>query len=65
MKQEIAWEIKNSINYRPTRIRKTIQKILSVSIPMSFSSILGTINKNIDSITVVRGLKNFLSEEQA
>jgi len=65
MKQEIAWEIKNSVNYRPTRIRKTIQKILSVSIPMSFSSILGTINKNIDSITVVRGLKKFLSEEQA
>ena len=65
MKQEIAWEIKTSVNYRPTRIRKTIQKILSVSIPMSLSSILGTINKNIDSITVVRGLKNFLSEEQA
>ena len=65
MKKEIAWEIQNSVNYRPTRIRKTIKKILSVSIPMSFSSILGTINKNIDSITVVRGLKSFLSEEQA
>lgn len=65
MKKEIAWEIKNSVNYTPTRIRKTIKQILSVSIPMSMSAILGTINKNIDSMTVVRGLKNFLSEEQA
>lgn len=65
MKKEIAWEIKNSVNYTPTRVRKTIKQILSVSIPMSMSAILGTINKNIDSMTVVRGLKNFLTEEQA
>lgn len=32
---------------------------------MSMTAILGTINKNIDSMTVVRGLKSFLSEEQA
>lgn len=65
MKKEIAWEIKNSVNYTPTRVRKTIKQILGVSVPMSMSAILGTINKNIDSMTVVRGLKNFLSEEQA
>lgn len=65
MKQEINIEIRNSCNYKTTRIRKTIKQILSVSIPMSMGAILGTINKNIDSLTVVRGLKNFLPEEQA
>ena len=64
-RKEIAWEIKTSVNYTPTRVRKTIKQILSVSIPMSMSAILGTVNKNLDSITVVRGLKKFLSEEQA
>ena len=65
MKKEISYEIKNSINYKPTRIRKTLKQILSVSIPMSMGAIIGTINKNVDSMTVVRGLKKFLSEEQA
>ena len=65
MKKQIKWEIKNSINHKPTRIRKTIKQIFSVSIPMSMSAILGTINKNIDSMTVVRGLKTFLTEEKA
>lgn len=65
MKKEIAYEIKHSTNYTQARIRKTIKQILGVSVPMSMSAILGTVNKNIDSMTVVRGLKNFLSEEQA
>ena len=65
IRKEIAIELKSTTNYKPTRIIKTIKQILSVSIPMSMSAILGTINKNIDSLTVVRGLKNFLTEEQA
>ena len=65
MRKEIAWEIKNTVNHKPTRIRKTLKQILSVSIPMSMSGILGTINKNVDSMTVVRGLKKFLTEEEA
>lgn len=65
MKKEIAYEIKHSTNYTQARIRKTIKQIFGVSVPMSMSAILGTVNKNIDSMTVVRGLKNFLSEEQA
>ena len=32
---------------------------------MSLTPILSTINKNIDSVTVVRGLKNFMSESMA
>lgn len=65
MKKEIAWEIKNTVNHKATRVRKTLKQILSVSMPMSLTGIMGTINKNIDSMTVVRGLKNFLSSEQA
>ena len=33
--------------------------------PLTLSAILGSLNKNIDSFTVVRGLKTFLTEEQA
>lgn len=65
MRKEIAFELKRGAKYKRTRIIKTIKQILSVSIPMSMTAILGTINKNIDSMTVVRGLKSFLSEEQA
>lgn len=64
-KSEIAYEIKHSTNHQITRVRKTIKQILSVSIPMSLGAILGTVNKNIDSMTVVRGLKKFLTEEEA
>lgn len=64
-KSEIANEMKHSKNYQITRVRKTIQKILSVSIPMSLGAFLGTVNKNIDSMTVVRGLKKYLTEEEA
>lgn len=64
-KKEIAWEIKSTVNHKATRIRKTIKQILAVSIPMSLTGIMGTINKNIDSMTVVRGVKNFLSVEEA
>ena len=42
-----------------------LKKILSVSIPMSLSAIISAINRTIDGITVVRGLKTFLSEEIA
>lgn len=65
MRKEIAFELKRGTKYKRTRIIKTIKQILYVSIPMSMTAILGTINKNIDSMTVVRGLKSFLSEEQA
>jgi stage V sporulation protein B len=65
MRKEIAFELKRTTKNKRTRIIKTIKQILSVSIPMSMTAILGTINKNIDSMTVVRGLKSFLSEEQA
>ena len=41
-------------------IKTIIKKILAVSIPISLSSLLSSINKNIDSFTVVRILKPIL-----
>lgn len=46
-------------------IFNVIKGILSVSIPISLSAILSSINKNIDSTTVVRGLKTFMDENAA
>lgn len=65
VRKEIAREVKNTVNYQYKGIRKIIKEILSVSIPMSLTPVLTTINKNIDSMTVVRGLKSFLSESAA
>jgi len=51
--------------YKRERVLKIVKDILFVSIPITLSSIMSTLNKNIDSITVVRGLKRFLSEGNA
>lgn len=64
-KRNIALEIKNSVNYKYESLKKVVKKILFVSTPITLSAIMSTLNKNIDSITVVRGLKKFLTEAQA
>ena len=64
-RKELSEEIVKSRSYKNKNIWKTIKYILSVSIPMSLSSILTSINRNIDSTTVKRGLQNFLSEQEA
>lgn len=46
-------------------IIKVVKNILQVSIPISLSAILSSISKNIDSTTVVRGLKTFMDEGAA
>ena len=65
VKREIANEIKRSVNYKYKGIRRTLKDILFVSIPMSIAPIIGGINKNIDSMTIVRSLKNFMTETEA
>lgn len=62
---EIASEIAQTVNYTPTRIRKTLKQILKVAFPISMGSLISSFGKNIDSITVVRFLKRFLTEEEA
>ena len=64
-RKEIGSEISQTVNYKPERISTIIKRILAVSIPMSLSSLMSSINKNIDSLTVVRGLKTFMSEKAA
>jgi stage V sporulation protein B len=51
--------------YKKDKIVNIIKEILYVSIPISLTAILGSLNKNIDAITVIRSLKTFLSEEEA
>lgn len=64
-RKEIAKEIVTSKNYGSKNIIKTIKDILAVSIPMSLSSILASVNRNVDLITVKRSLEKFLTETQA
>lgn len=47
------------------KILQIVKSILWVSIPMSLSAILTSLNRNIDSFTVVKLLKVFLSETEA
>jgi len=51
--------------YKRERIITILKKVLKISIPMTISAILGTLGKNIDSVTVVRILKKIIGEELA
>ncbi len=63
--KSISFEIRKSVQYKRQSFFSIVRNILYITIPMSLTSILITINKNVDSITVVRGLKNFLSSQEA
>lgn len=62
---EIATEIKSTVNYKYERVKTIIIRILTVSIPIALTAIMSSLNKNIDSFTVVRSLKQFMSEDMA
>ena len=64
-KKGIASEIKETINYKKEPVMKIVKRILFVSFPITLSAIMSTLNKNIDSFTVIRGLKTFLPEAGA
>ena len=64
-KQELNGILKNSPNCKPDRIRTIIKNVLFVSIPITLSAVTSSLNKNIDSFTVVRLLKKFMTDEQA
>jgi len=51
--------------YMKKTVMQVVKAILWVSIPMSLSAILTTLNSNIDSFTVVNLLQKFLSFEEA
>ena len=58
-------EIKSTVNYKYERVITIIKRILMVSIPIALTAIMSSLNKNIDSFTVVRSLKEFMSEDMA
>lgn len=64
-RKEIGAEIKNTVNYKYERVSEIIKKILFVSIPITLTAIMSSINKNVDSFTVVRNLKTFMPEDMA
>lgn len=64
-RKEIGKEIKQSVNSNVIRIRKCFKQILNVAIPISLSSLISSFNKNIDSFTIVRFLKEIVGEESA
>ena len=64
-RKEIGREIRSTVNYKYERVRNIIKKILLVSIPIALTAIMSSINKNIDSFTVVRSLKEFMPEDMA
>lgn len=56
---------KIQIKYKRERIINILKQILYVSVPISLTAILTSLNKNIDSVTVIRALKSFLTEDEA
>ena len=64
-RKDLAREIVESRAFPTKSIIGTVRNILKVSIPMSLSSILTSINRNVDSMTVKRGLQTFLTETEA
>lgn len=64
-RKQIWQENKSSVYYKPKRIKTILKQIMAVAIPVSLSSLLSAVNKNIDSFTVVRGLKTFMTEAAA
>lgn len=64
-RKEIAREIEQDRKGRQERVKTIVKRILMVSIPIALTAIMSSLNKNIDSFTVVRSLKKFLSEDMA
>lgn len=58
-------EVCEGPSYARKSTKEIIKSIISISIPISISSLVSAVNKSIDSITAVRGLKTFLSDEIA
>lgn len=65
IRRDITYQSRNSINTREIRALNVACEILAVAVPISLSALIGTIAKNIDSTTIVNGLKDIIGYEQA
>lgn len=57
MKKDELNDGEQKVIYKPQRISTIVKNVLFVSLPMSLSSLMSAINKNVDSLTVIKGLK--------
>ncbi len=64
-RRDVWKDVQSSPVQKRESIPSVVKKILCTSIPMALSSMMSAINKNIDSFTVVRSLKQFLPEAEA
>ena len=64
-KKEIGKEVLSTVNYKYVRVRNVVRSIIMVSAPIALTAVMSSINKNIDSFTVVRNLKQFMTESEA
>lgn len=64
LRKQVWLEVNSSTIHKKEKIKRIIPQILLVSVPITITALLSTINKNIDAFTVVRGLKTFISDEQ-
>lgn len=62
-KKKIWNDINTSTKNSKEKVSKVLKQILIVTIPITITALLSTINKNIDSFTVVGGLKNFITDD--
>lgn len=62
---EISTEIKQSVNEQRLSVLHIIKEIMIVAIPISISSIISTLSKNIDSFMVVGILRDIVGYEEA
>lgn len=61
----ISKKVTYGYEYKKERISRIIKNILLISVPITTSAILSSVGKNVDSITIVRILKNILGETEA
>lgn len=61
----IRSEIRESVNSEVIRVKDIVKNILNVSVPISLSALIATISKNIDSVTIIKGLKSKIGYELA
>lgn len=64
-KKEIWKEVVASTEQKQERIKTIIKTIFWVAMPISISSLLGTMNKTIDAFTIIKNISKFMSLEQA
>ena len=67
-RKELAIDVQENYeepSYAKKSSKEILKSVIQISLPMTISSLVSSINRTIDSVTVVRGLKNFLSEEVA